>query len=1117
MADRSADGASAVTCHTRRGGDAMIADVHAAVVGIVERASSLRERMVDEPRQRVVAGPGRVAAFMDAWCSAAAKGDDSTFDRRLALDGLDRSTAERAMTAVRVPPGNALPEWATLLERYLNVLGRSQATAREHEREIPFAELFAPLADLVEREVSCALPRSRYTWSHEARSGLRATLLQRLADRAAPVLYERFDRRRAEHLTPPPPSAGEMLDSSQPPGIYARFLEEMLHGGMLDLFTELPSLARVMGVTALHWRDASTELLSRLDADRAAIASSFANGRDPGELMAIEAGLSDPHAGGRTVHVLTFAGGLRLVYKPRGLGVDTAFNELLGWLALRGAPLPPPLTPTLAARVLDRGSHGWAEYVEQCPCVDDSAVRRYYQNAGSLLALLYALGSTDCHYENIVADGDRPVIVDLETVLQPEIARAEPPLDRARNIGARRLYDDSVLRTGLLPIWQSSSDGGAFDIGGFSASAGQTTPFTAVRWIASNTDSMHIERRHALTAARPNLPVLAGRTTAPAHYLGDIELGFTRMYEWLASHRDALLAPDGPVERLAREKVRFIARPSSVYDHVLRRSLRSAALRDGAARGVELEILARALLPLSRGLWPLLGEEQEALEQLDIPLFTLRGDATQLVLGEHAIELARSGVEVARSRFASLCESDLARQLRIIRASFALRNEGEGTPLPASGGAALPDAERGGSGILSRTELLAAALEIADQIHRLALEDCRGEITWITVEPVSRSGHHRLQATGYGLYDGLAGIALFLAAAARCSSGGPELAELARRALRPLRERLRASSPSYVEEYGIGGACGMASAIYALTRTGWLLDDDCIVDDALLAARQITPAAIARDSNFDVLHGSAGAILALLALHRVRPADQLLDLSRECARHLLARRELVRTPRGTEHRAWRTSDGRASTGFAHGAAGIACALLRLHAATGCTELLDAALDALRYEDSLLYPAPSDGSPCRTTVGAARSERVMRSVTSAWCRGSAGMGLARLARTNGSRAGELRVGLQRSLAHVLSDGAGGAPLLDSACCGEMGAIELLLSVGLERGGFALLATAQERASRMVRRAHTNGRYLLSASLGGQISDPALYRGLAGIGYGLLRLCNPETLPSLLAWE
>jgi Lantibiotic modifying enzyme len=1086
------------------------------VIEMVERASTMRERLSGDFLPRPSAVCEHVSGSIDAWCASAAKGDARTFARRLALDGLDLSSVERAVGAVSIAPSRDLPEWAILLERYFHALPQHGEFPRDNADKIPFEEIFLPLAGLVERELGCILGDELREVSSAARRGLRTTLLKRLARSAAPTLYERFDSHRAARSGNGRGEGENETPCNAPRGVYREYVRGMLGGGMVELLREFPSLARIVATVALLWRDASAELLARLHEDRTAIANYFDAGREPGALQAVESGMSDAHAGGRTVHFLTFASGLRLVYKPRGLRIDAAFGELLAWLTLRGAPLPRPRAAALAVRVLDRGSYGWAEYVEHHGCVDLSAVGRYYQNAGALLALLHSLGATDCHYENIVASGERPVIVDLETVLQPEIARSDPPLDQARNFGARRLYDDSVLRTGMLPAWQRSGEYDAYDIGGLSANGDQTTPFTSLRWRAINSDAMRAEHGRATTGSHPNFPVLGGRAVPPAAHVDDIVLGFRRMYEWLAAHRDLLLSPDGPVERLAREKVRFIARPSSVYDHVLRRSLRSDALRDGTARDIELELLARGLLPLSQELWPLLEEEERALELLDIPIFTMRGDATRLTLGKRSVPVQNSGLGVATVRLAALGPADLDCQLHIIRASFALRYFGDRATPHGRDEEAVREADARDATPLSHGEILASALEIAAELRRMALVDRRGDVTWITTEPISRAGHHRLQATGYGLYDGLAGMALFLAAAARCD-GDPGLADVARRALRPIRERLRSSSPAYADEYGIGGACGAASAIYALLRAGTLLNDGAVFDDALLAAHQITPYAIARDSRFDVLYGSAGAILALLALYRSLRSDQLLELANECGKHLLAHRKPSRTPCGTTHLVWLTTEGRAHIGFAHGCAGIALALFRLHAATGITQYLVAALDAVRYEDSLLRIECGERPLARAREVATDAERSTIAQPANWCRGASGVGIARLASVAGSHATELRASAERALATVVSDTDRVTASLDCACCGASAATELLLAAGLRWGEPTLLAAAQQRASRMVRRSRVLHGYRLSISPGAQFHDPALYRGTAGIGYGLLRLCHPELLPSFLSWE
>ncbi len=1107
LADRSSDvaGGSLSTSGNRSN------DLRALVVEIVERASTLRERLSSTPLEAPGDGSANDSALIDGWRAAAAKGDAEAFARRLARDSLDDRAVERAVEPVSIAPGASLPEWAMLLERYFGALADAAAEPGAGDDDIPFVEILAPLADIAERELYVAAKGALEGVASGARRGLRAALLQRLTSLTAPILYERFEHYRSGDAARRP---GKLDDGSDDPvpsrAIYGDFVRWMIAEGMRRLLRDLPSLARAMTTVAQLWREASAELLTRLHADRDAISQHFANGHAPGNLLTIDAGRSDPHAGGRTVQLLHFASGLQLVYKPRSLGVDRAFLELLCWLALRGAPVPPPLAPTFAARVLECGSHGWAEYVENRECSDIVSLRRYYRNAGTLLALLHALGSTDCHYENIVASGDRPVVVDLETVLQPEVARAEPPRDHARSLGARRLYDDSVLRTGMLPAWQGAGDHGAYDTGGLSADDEQATPFVALRWSATNSDAMRLERRRATTGSHPNLPRLASRDVPPTHFVGEIVLGFTHMYEWLAAHRDELLAPGGPLTRLAREEVRFLARPSSVYDHVLRRSLRRAVLHDGAARGVELELLARGLLALPPELWPLLEEEERALEQLDIPVFTIRGDATHLASGARTVPLTRSGLDVARARIESLDAAELERQLRIVRSSFALRYFAD----PAAEASRVDAGTRGRVKPLPRAEIIAAAMDIASEIGRMALSDRAGDVTWITTEPVSRAGHQRLQATGYGLYDGVAGIALFLAAASRCG-GDAMLATLARRALAPISSRLH-SPHSYVEELGIGGAAGAASTIYALTRAALLLDDDSIVDDALYAARQITPAAIALDTNLDILYGSAGAILALLALYRARRCDWLLELAIRCGRLLLdARRDFV-APCGTVHRAWPTVGGRAHVGIAHGSAGIALALLRLHAATRITEYATAAIDALRWEDSFIYPDGGAGSDAGVALDIAPRGATMP-LPSNWCRGWAGIGLARIASPAGAHGAELSVTARRAVAHVRADMALAGARIDGACCGVIGEVELLLTAALRWGDSALLASAHERASSLVRRARAVGHYHLAHSSGAELYDPALYRGTAGIGYGLLRLCHPELLPSFLSWE
>ena len=125
---------------------------------------------------------------------------------------------------------------------------------------------------------------------------------------------------------------------------------------------------------------AALELLRRLDHDRDVISEAFAQGRDPGTLTDLHGGLSDPHGGRRRVAALTFSSGLRLVYKPRDVRLESGFSDMVAWLGTRGLVGAPPIT-----RVVARDRYGWAEFISPSECRNESQARQAYDAAGVLL------------------------------------------------------------------------------------------------------------------------------------------------------------------------------------------------------------------------------------------------------------------------------------------------------------------------------------------------------------------------------------------------------------------------------------------------------------------------------------------------------------------------------------------------------------------------------------------------------------------------------------------------------------------------------------------------------------------------------------------------------------
>lgn len=189
--------------------------------------------------------------------------------------------------------------------------------------------------------------------------------------------------------------AHELKASGRP---YSAFMSDPeVERGLLEKY---PVLGRLLDGVARGTVDGALEVFERLEADRKDIARTFFGGRDPGPVLALRPGLSDPHRGGRTVARLDFAGGRSLIHKPRPADADLAYAE---FVRRSGLALPLP-------RVLPRRGWSWHERL----AVPAPRGRRADEARGAHLALLSILGATDVHAENFASARGVPAPVDLE-------------------------------------------------------------------------------------------------------------------------------------------------------------------------------------------------------------------------------------------------------------------------------------------------------------------------------------------------------------------------------------------------------------------------------------------------------------------------------------------------------------------------------------------------------------------------------------------------------------------------------------------------------------------------------------------------------------------------------
>lgn len=963
------------------------------------------------------------------------------------------------------------------------------------KQPVPFEDLFSGLVVESTRRRDLALDEASPRISDEAGITLQRSLLLRLGNLFAEVLYRKFysfriNSQKASRRIILPPASHEGR------ALYDRFVTADRAGLLRDIFEIYPVLARLLGTVLGQWIETTAEFLNHLSRDWPLIEQTLLAGQAADRVTDIRQLASDPHNGGRGAYVLTFDDQRRIVYKPRPLDAEGAWRRLLAWLDEMGAP------PSAdAASVLPCDGYGWMAWVEAAPGRTDADIEIFFERVGSLLCLFHLMNGTDLHFENIIADGPAPVPVDLETLMHPrtEIGLDAPGAGSALAV-AVDVLKDSVLWTGLLPSWVMVRNRQLFGIGGLNAR--DLDEIEQHRFCYINTDSMALETVLEAAKLRSNLPVLSTAFDSFRTHAPHISAGFERMWSFMQRHRDAILAREGPLSAFKSLRTRVILRPTQLYFLVLKRALALGNLTDGAAWSAQFDDLARlAARSGSESRWhDVHRAECRALARLDIPYFSVRTDGHDLETRSGPVLqrcFAETPFDATVDRISGLSADDLPFQLSLIQhsmeaADFDLRDgrEDATAPIDDADNSPVPDAKT-------------IARDLAKFLKATSIGGS-GAI-WISISPVMAADHAQIDITGYDLYAGTSGIALFFSALERVEGSGIGRT-FAVSALAPLVRDLEDRWTGRRLAAGLGAGTGLGSIIYALVRIADLLEDPTLLEVVSRAARRLTSDAIAADRYLDVMDGVAGTILGLLALHRATGETWVLDKAAECGDHLLTKRSSL----ANGLTAWHTVAEQPLAGMAHGAAGIALALLRLAATTGEESYRQAAQQGLAYERSLFDAAHGNWPDLRQ---ARRSDQAGTTPSLCrWCHGAAGIGLARLAGMDvlfdEVTAAEVKTALETTSRRLLG-------LHDGLCCGNFGRIEFVFSAGRKFGRDNLVQRARQAAAILLRRQQAAGSFQWPS--GGDRYNPGFYTGIAGIGYQLLRLENPQLLPSVLSWE
>jgi lantibiotic modifying enzyme len=529
----------------------------------------------------------------------------------LSLSGLDYSGLVQAFGPARIEPDESPPEWVECLIQTVRALPEDPPSS--FAGEDPTMAATRVLFDAAVQLLDWDALRVQYPFFDPL---ILVSLTRQLATR---ILLACGSTLELENTT----------TQTDPTWDFSR-------GAWMQRLCGFTGLNFVIGTAIRQWKQNAVEILTRAGQDFPVLQMTLFKGRPPGSLVAVEGDLGDRHNDGRSVTVLTFASGRRVVYKPKDLRCALQFLDLLAFLnaATRSVTLP-------TRQIICRGSYAWEEYVEEREARTEAEAASFFRRFGMLLRVLQLVEGRDFWIDNLRICGDLPVFIDLECILHPRLRTSGV---HSSIMGLEpELYEESVLPTAAVTHPIDIPGYGKQDFGGLSSPGPRLLPLGA--W------SGYRDRRNGniwLKGGRlywePQLawPQSRGKPADPVDYLDDLEGGYRETQRLLCRCAPGLLSPASPLTGIGDVPVRVLLRSTWEYLVLLRASLEPMALLDGNARELALaNVLATAPRWTSdddaKRRLAIGHSELNAIRILDIPEFYSLPSSTSVIDTSHSV------------------------------------------------------------------------------------------------------------------------------------------------------------------------------------------------------------------------------------------------------------------------------------------------------------------------------------------------------------------------------------------------------------------------------------------------------------------------------------------------
>jgi type 2 lantibiotic biosynthesis protein LanM len=863
---------------------------------------------------------------------------------------------------------------------------------------------------------------------------------------------------------------------------------------LMDIY---PCLFRMISELIFNQVNNYSMVVKRLKKDHAVIVQELCQGQEFRDVVEFRSSISDSHKQGKTVVLITLDNDIKIVYKPRSLKIDIAYQEFLTFLSSSGE------YRNREFKIIDSGEYGWEEFVSHIPCRSVQALERYYYRFGQLIFTHFMLGSNDLHKENLIASGEYPIVIDAETLLGN---KRELPKNSARAVIIDTLRE-SVLYSGLLPQRHFSSKGGGIDLSAAKGRDHMQYPVAIPKIASMGTSDMHFVYEHPVTTATQNLPTVEGERYSITDFTSQVIAGFSASFKFVLENKRKVL---DKIELFHDLKVRFVIQDTQKYYLLLHTSYHPDFLQDAKDRHLMLCTLFKNWEKIhdSRDITTM---EITEMLNMDVPYFYIKTNCRSLY-GCNDQEIPNyfpmTSMERLTQKIERLHIDDLKEQLRYIKISLSNMNDlAEDKDFYA-----LSSVHKIKEATLNPDLWLRAVMHIADElIERGVLSADGSDINWLSIAAIGKDQDSTwdIRPLDTYLYEGLSGLSIFFNALNKQSSR-PDINVICnalKNALFSYTDDMCAQNNRLVLDAS-GAFAGEGALLYTYEVLYRITCDDAYLEYAKKHAA-VVKHAIRKDKGLDICYGNAGAILALLNLYTLTGEPEYLEDANTAGLVLLE------CQHQHEHGVYWIGEGGENplAGFSHGITGIALALIRLGQATNHSEFIAAALSGIQFENTLYDSEHQNWKDERVFFGQKSSDNQI--YMTAWCHGAAGILLGRTKMYPYVPA-EMKESILQDINRALRTTiTSGLTQNDCLCHGNLGNTEILQEYTSLFPENEVADIIQSSRAWIVNRICNGGSISSREYLFGY-KIPGFMTGLAGIGYSLLRDLD-GSLPCILALD